>query len=136
MQSISEFRSVRGVTAKIYRLLSPYLTALPVPTAINLNTASIPVLRSLGDGLTATEANTIIQARGLDGLKSYELIEELIKKTHIPDTQITLESEYFLCITYAQSHDQSLVHYTILHREKETNGKRTSTIIHDSINDL
>jgi general secretion pathway protein K len=136
MQSMSEFRLVRGVTAPIYQALSPYLTALPPPTAINLNTAPLPVLMALGDGLDASDANMIIQARGQTGLTSLQPLTELITKAHIPEQQITLESEYFLCVSSARSHDQQLMHYTILHRGKDVNGKRITTIVHDSINDL
>jgi general secretion pathway protein K len=47
------------MTAGIYEALRPYVTALPVgssPTTVNINTASVQVFMSLGDDITATNA--------------------------------------------------------------------------------
>ena len=50
---VSELRLVRGVTSEVYATLAPYVCALPMGTAINVNTASVPVLQTLGDMTTA-----------------------------------------------------------------------------------
>lgn len=48
LESVSELRAIKGVDKKTYELVRPYLTALPqMGTAININTAPEPVLRSL-----------------------------------------------------------------------------------------
>ncbi|MCW0217571.1 MAG: type II secretion system minor pseudopilin GspK, partial [Prosthecobacter sp.] len=52
MQNVSEFRLINGVTAKTYRILEPYITALPDVTPINIDTAPKTVLMSLRNGLT------------------------------------------------------------------------------------
>lgn len=66
--SVSELRAVRGVTPEIYAALLPYLAALPVangqPTALNVNTAPLPVLMSLGDDVTAENAARWISDSG------------------------------------------------------------------------
>ncbi len=58
--SVSELRAVRGVSDEIFLALAPYLAALPVtggqPTRINVNTAAVPVLMSLGENITAQNA--------------------------------------------------------------------------------
>lgn len=57
--SVSELRSVRGVTPEIYEAVAPFLAALPVgtqKTKINVNTAAVPVLMSLGEDITAANA--------------------------------------------------------------------------------
>jgi len=46
---VSELRLVRGVTSEVYAQLAPYVCALPPGTKINVNTASVPVLQSLGE---------------------------------------------------------------------------------------
>jgi general secretion pathway protein K len=46
---VSELRLVRGVTSAVYAQLAPHVCALPPGTKINVNTASVPVLQSLGD---------------------------------------------------------------------------------------
>jgi general secretion pathway protein K len=65
--SVSELRAVRGVTPEIYAALAPHITALPVAngpgkhTLINVNTASVPVLMSLGDNITVENATRWIE---------------------------------------------------------------------------
>ena len=56
---VSELRLVRGVTGDVYARLAPYVCALPPGTKINVNTASVPVLRSLGDNLTQPAAEKL-----------------------------------------------------------------------------
>jgi general secretion pathway protein K len=46
---VGELRLVEGIDAPTYALLAPQLAALPRGTAINVNTATLPVLRSLSD---------------------------------------------------------------------------------------
>jgi general secretion pathway protein K len=49
---VSELRLVKGVTSEAYARVAPYLCALPAGTKINVNTASVPVLMSLGPNIT------------------------------------------------------------------------------------
>lgn len=45
---VSELRLVQGVSSDIYARLAPYVCALPPGTKVNVDTASVPVLQSLG----------------------------------------------------------------------------------------
>jgi general secretion pathway protein K len=48
LESVSELMAIKGMDAKLYPLLRDYVAALPATgTAININTAPEPVLRSL-----------------------------------------------------------------------------------------
>ena len=58
---VSELRLVQGVDGDVYKALAPYVAALPVGTTINVNTASVPVLMTLQQGLTAETAQAIWQ---------------------------------------------------------------------------
>jgi len=44
---VSELRLLKGVSSDVYAQLAPYVSALPAPSTINLNTASVPVLMTL-----------------------------------------------------------------------------------------
>jgi len=46
-QHVSELRLLKGVSGDVYARLAPYVSALPPPSTINLNTASVPVLMTL-----------------------------------------------------------------------------------------
>jgi general secretion pathway protein K len=58
---VSELRLVRGVTSEVYARLAPYVCALPPGTPINVNTASVPVLRTLGPGISEAVAESLWQ---------------------------------------------------------------------------
>ena len=136
MQSISELRLVRGVNANLYATLLPYLTALPPPTPLNLNTASRDMLLALGPHLNETDIDSLIQARGRDGIRALDTIEPVLKKLNLTAEQVTLESQYFLCIATMQMNDRQLIRYTILHRKTDKNGQWMTSILHDNLNDL
>lgn len=63
MASPSELRAVRGMNAQLYRALAPHITALPEPTAINVNTATPAILASLAEQLDLSAAKTLIEKR-------------------------------------------------------------------------
>jgi general secretion pathway protein K len=61
----TEFRAVRGVTPEIYAAVAPFIAALPVrsgaATLLNVNTAPVPVLMSLGETITRVNAETWVE---------------------------------------------------------------------------
>ena len=62
--SVTELRLIAGISQEDYRKLLPYVTALPVQdTALNINTASAPVLRALDPRITEAQAESILQDR-------------------------------------------------------------------------
>jgi len=58
---VSELRLVRGVDSDVYARLAQYVCALPPGTRININTASVPVLQALVEGLTQGQAESLWQ---------------------------------------------------------------------------
>lgn len=136
LQSISEFRLIKGVNAKLYEATTSLLTALPEPTPININSAPLDVLKLLGNGLTDSEANELIQARGKTGIADLNEISILLEKLDISRDQITLKSEYFLSIIKAVKEDRKLSCYTIFKRKEEKNGNISVKIIYNSLNAL
>ncbi len=117
--NISELRLVHGVNQSIYQQLLPYLTALPdTDTAININTASKPVLMSLGNGLNEARVQELLKARGDKGFKKMKDVEPLLKKLNLSKEQITLESRYYLSVTTVRYDKLQLVNYSILMRKK------------------
>jgi general secretion pathway protein K len=134
MQSISELRLVEGVDESMFKTLEPYLTALPPPALVNINTASENVLMALSEHMDKSAVETIIKARGEDGIQNITAIQETLKQYDISIRQVTLESQYFLSISTVQTLDLELVHYTILKRVKKNDGKVSIHIVHDSLN--
>ena len=136
MNNISELRMVRGVTPTIFQTLLPNVTVLPEITPININTAPKLLLKSLGNGLTDSQIDELLQTRGKKGFKNIQAISELLQKLGIPYEQITIESTYFLSIATTTSEDLTLTTYTLIKRSKEKNGHISMGIVSESLNTI
>ena len=134
MNSTSEFRLIKDVSAAVYQALEPFVTALPETTPVNINTASKKVLMSLGNGMTETQAHELIMARGENGIKDLKDIAELTKKIDLPSEQITIESKYFLNVAVVTSDEFKLTVYTLLKRSKDRQEKISVSVIRESFN--
>ena len=70
MRDISELLLVEGVTAKVYARLAPFLTALPEPTPLNVNTAKRELLAALSGDLDENRLDAALAARQQDAFAS------------------------------------------------------------------
>jgi general secretion pathway protein K len=136
MQSPSELRLVRGVTIKLYQSLLPFITTLPETTPINLNTAPKALLRTLGNGLTDSDLEKLLTARGKKGFKNLNNIRPLLTELNISSNQITLESTYFMSIAETRSDELNLMTYTVFKRKKGGEGLLLVGIIRESLNTI
>jgi len=136
LQSVSEFRLIKGVTPKLYQDLLPNITVLPEVTPININTAPKSLIMALGNGLTDSQTKELLDERGEKGIEDIKEISMLLSKLDIPSEQVTIESQYFLSIATVSSQDLTLINYTIIKRDKDKNGLVSSSIVHESLNTL
>jgi general secretion pathway protein K len=98
--SISELRLVKGYSAEIVAMLEPYITALPEPTALNVNTAPALVLQALHAELDPTDAEQIIDARGDDGFPELEDFLALDALAGLQlDVDVGVKSDWFNVLT-------------------------------------
>ena len=72
IQDISELRKVRGVDQETYSKLLPYVSALPVGSEVNINTASAEVIMSLAEGIDYGEAKELADSTDKNPLTSYD----------------------------------------------------------------
>ncbi|HEX6999079.1 MAG TPA: type II secretion system minor pseudopilin GspK [Gammaproteobacteria bacterium] len=61
--SPSELLAMNGFDRETYEALAPYVTALPIGTTINVNTASAPVLASLSENIDPSTAESLVEER-------------------------------------------------------------------------
>lgn len=134
MSSKSELRLVKDVNAPLYLALEPFITALPEPTPININTAPLKVLKSLSSTKKETQINELIKARQEKGIRDLSKISEILKKLNIANDQITLDSSYFLSVASATSDNLSLTVYTLFQRSQDKNGKVSAYVLRQSFN--
>jgi general secretion pathway protein K len=113
--SVSEILALPEMDIDTYRTLLPYVCALPSGTAINVNTAAIPVLMSLSDGVAASDAARIVEDRPEDGYESVaELTDILPADISVP---LTVGSRYFRLGVRVNIGSTELTMYSLLERE-------------------
>jgi general secretion pathway protein K len=115
VSDVSELRLIPGWRPAIYQTVAPYLSALPEKTRINLNTASMPVLRLLGLGLSPAQAQQIIELRQQNkgifkwGKKLGNLGFDLNKQ------QTSFKSAYFYVTAKVHHGQQDFLMQSLLH---------------------
>jgi general secretion pathway protein K len=96
MQSVDELRLVRGFTPEIVEKLRPWITALPQPTEINVNTASKEVLGALFYTLPPPVIEQLVSQRPYkDPAELAKKIQELAAGKNIPQAFYSIKSSYF-----------------------------------------
>lgn len=93
LTSASELLAIGEMDAASYLILAPYVTALPNGTALNVNTASAPVLRSLSDQISDTVAENLIGERGDQGFDGLAAFADLVEPEILQSLE--LSSSFF-----------------------------------------
>lgn len=95
---VSELRLVRGIDREVYAALAPHVSALPAGSPINVNTATVPVLMSLAEGMTEAVARRIAR-EGTARYASLAALQSELQQYGMPalDTfQLGVVSDHFL----------------------------------------
>lgn len=119
LRSISEMRLLKGVDAEIYQQLSPYISALPEATLINVNTASAAVLTTLHEELDLNKAELLIQDRADQAFTDEDDFFQALEKLGIDansSAEITTASDYFAVHAEARVGDARALLYSVLQR--------------------
>ena len=99
MQSVEELRLVRGFTPAIVAKLRPWVTALPQPTTINVNTAPAQVLSALFYTLPSSTIDQLIAGRPYtDPSQLVQKLQQLTTgtNTNLPAANYGINSSYFM----------------------------------------
>lgn len=125
MASISELRLIAGVTPEIYAALAPYVATLPLRnTAINVNTAPLPVLQSLANGLDPAMLEELIASRQENPFTTPErFLGAANIQTDNPAEQplISVTSQYFHLHAVVNIGNITLNLYSLLQRDDAGN---------------
>lgn len=129
LASPSELRAVRGVTAPIYAALEPHVAALPAGAAINVNTATAPVLASLHEGLDPAAAESLVEKRAQKpwGEVQAFLQESELASLEIPAQRLSVASGYFLASGRITVDRAQLTFHSVLQR---TDGGQVRVLRH------
>ena len=115
MQDTSELQLVSGMNEKVLNAISPYITALPEVTKINIFTAPKSVIKALQPEITPDGLDHFIEMRETLSPPEYD-IHPLLEKYHIPYGLITLQSQYFLIVGTVTYQSKHLTQYSVLKR--------------------
>jgi general secretion pathway protein K len=122
LASVDELRLVRGYTAEVVEALRPYVTVIPVPTVININTVSPPLLTALVPGLTLSQAEQALAERAREPFKNAQALQSRLPQgLTLPAGIVGVKSGYFLVML-----DTSIGRYRRLSEamlERPTDGK-------------
>lgn len=139
----SELLLVQLVDAKSYRMLTPYITALPITATLNVNTASNTLLSALSSGWSIAEADKVIAARGDEGFKKVDEFwglpevepftkkesgsneDEKTSKEVWAKEDFSVNSEYFEVFAKVDLADRTATVEMLLYRNAETGKMRT-----------
>lgn len=118
MYNVSELRLIKGITPALFHALSPYVTALPATTQVNVQTASAAVLAALSLNMSLETGNAIVTLRDTTPFVSTQtfLNLDIVKNHAIKPEKITDRSTYFLVETVVGIEKQQTVLYTLLER--------------------
>lgn len=114
--NITELAAVDGMDSVSFEILLPHVVALPGRTAINVNTASVPVLQSLGVNIDFATAEGLVQQREGGGFVDYSTVFA----THVDQDMIPWLAEstsYFQLMAVVQIDTVRIILFTVLYRD-------------------
>lgn len=126
LQSISELRLIKGFEdPQVYATVLPHVCAFGINTPININTATIEVLRSLAYDLADSDIEKIIEQRNetaFNNVSEFISSSNLDKKTTSTEG-LSVDTEYFMLQTESTIGQVRVITYSIIHRS--INGNTT-----------
>jgi general secretion pathway protein K len=81
LADVGELAHVKGMTPEALARLTPYLTALPEETPVNVNTASAALLVALVPSLAPADAARLVETRGRTPFRTPEEFERALPRS-------------------------------------------------------
>jgi general secretion pathway protein K len=104
---VAELAQVQGIPLDAVRRLAPWVTALPEPAPLNVNTAPPEILRAAISGLTEDEADRVVKersTRAFSGIDDFRT-RGLAGRHSLLDEDFAVASRYFLVTVTARQGD-------------------------------
>lgn len=117
--ALSELALLPEFDQALLPVLAPHVVALPVPTRVNVNTATAPVLMSLSPDVAAAHAEGLVEAYRDDGYESLERFRDALGAEVEPGVEIGLQSDWFRLTVTVTIGSTSLTMYSLLERSAQ-----------------
>ena len=123
MRHISELRLVKGFTQEVYDRVSPYLTALPTVTAVNINSAAPEVLAALVADLSLDAARVIADERNEEPFETVQsfIAHPLVRGVAVNLETMSIQSSYFSLSSQVKIGNSFIRNKSILNRASNSN---------------
>ncbi|MDQ1315382.1 MAG: ral secretion pathway protein [Pseudomonadota bacterium] len=104
LTTVDGLARLKGFDAETLERLRPFVTALPQPTPVNVNTAPAEVLAAAIADLSLEQAQTLVKARKEGHFKDIADFRERLPKTvtQVNETLLSVGSRYFLVSGHAR----------------------------------
>ncbi len=124
-----------GIDPTIVNSLLPYVSLLPVRTAVNANTAGREVLLAAVDGLDLATAERLVIARQRSPFKSLDDIKRELPETLKPEeTRIGVKTNYFDVYGRLRLEDRVLEQHSLVERRGADRGMDVVTLLRERRN--
>jgi general secretion pathway protein K len=124
-----------GIDAPTIAALLPYVSLLPVRTAVNANTAAREVLLAAVDNLDLATAERLVQARQRAPYKSADDIrKELPEGMKIEDARLGFRSSYFDVYGRLRLEDRVIEQHSLVERRGADRGLDVVTLLRERRN--
>jgi len=116
ISNITELAAVSGMDRISFEILLPHITALPDRTAINVNTASVQVLQSLGPNIDLSTAEGLVEVREGGGFADISGTFAPLVAPDLAQTGFSETSEFFQLKAVVQIDTVRVSLFTVFHR--------------------
>jgi general secretion pathway protein K len=111
----TELAALEGMDKESFDILAPHIVALPGRTGINVNTATAPVLQSLGENLSASDVESLISEREDGGFADVQnTFSTLVDPEILPQLEET--TSYFQLRLVVQIATVRIIYFSTLQR--------------------
>ena len=114
--TVTELAALDGMDRDSFQALLPHVTALPERTPVNVNTATLAVLQSLGPNITVGDAEGLIALREEQGFVDYAGVFAPLVDPGLQQW-ISESTSYFQLKAVVQIDTVRISLFTVLHRD-------------------
>ena len=121
LNDLSEMRLLLDMRDEHFQRLAPYVAALPADVPLNVNTASAVVLSTLGDNLSPSATEAMVQARRGEGFREVAtfLAQPAMSGIDLKGTSLAVSSQYFQAVSDVRLGDRRLALVSLLQRQDD-----------------
>lgn len=126
LTGVTELAALDGMDRETFLILLPHVTALPERTPVNVNTATVPVLQSLGPNISAGDAEGLVSLREEGGFVDFAGVFAPLVDPGLQQW-ISESTGYFQLKAVVQIDTVRISLFTVLHRD--ANGTNVTPIL-------